>query len=1156
MSYCRLRFHSLLLAFIAIVRAQINNIPAPKNVKVVSESVTDTEFWVTWEFVSKADSYKVVLSPPEIGASGVGNGITDKFTAIGGLAPDTEYKVTIIPVKGSDQGTPAVVVQRTALPAPSSLFVVSDTVSATQFVVGWAKVDGAQSYTLEINPSTGISGAGRGLYKTNANLLGLTPNTLYSITVRAINWVGLGAATTIRQLTKLPAPSNVRVVSETISHNTMSVHWDPVVGADTYEVAVSPGEGVRGAGQGITETYVILRNLQADTQYRVQVASTNGAGLSEYKQAIAKTLSVCFAKGMDFTEDVFTVRCPPRCARNQEHVYGTREYTADSYICAAAVHDGRIDDNIGGEVVVKKRPGLPHYVGTTKHGVVSQDYGSWHQSFVFGLQIPQNFRVQPGSVRHNSFTVLWDGVSGADAYRIAIQPGFGVVGARPGIEGTKATLSNMRSNIEYTVYLTATNTLETSEASILKQFTALAGPPRVEVIPESVTHDRMNISWFPVIGATHYVLEVSAGTTPFKHESKRTSTTIDGLMSGTKYRIAVRAANSVGPGGATIVSQYTKLSTPTNVEAESVNWQRMHIQWDAVPGATHYVITTVPTNPRNTSLTTTKPWIWIENLISDTMYEIWIQAENEHEKSKSISIRQMTALGQPRDLVVSSKTHNSVTLTWNRVKNSDSYFVTIVSTDGRQAANDEIKANKVTLTDLDGRTEYKVKVVGRNKIGDGQPSTLGVTTLIPPPSNLVVRGSTSDPTQIEVTWSQMPESTGYYITVSPQGDISGTGMVTENRGVVGGLRSGISYTLNVMAVIGAERGMNATATFATGLPSPSNVRVHRQYIKTNSLFIVWGPVSLAKYYNLTYQNMRTKEINTIRLFTNASMLLQGLDPGTTYLITVYAMGISRYGGRTTMLGSVGATTVGRTMLESPVDLKTLKTTDSSVTIGWSPVAFATHYVVYIRPFVGVNGTGKHQSTEVTLSGLKRGEDYVTWVRAVNAENNATSLEQEIVINTVVPVTSPPEIFYEDDDPDPPLGGNMWDTPSDTDVNSDPGHNEYDPNLKQPKQEEESSWIVIVIIVIVIGLLILLGLLPCCCDCLTKKPMLKCSGFCGCCAPCSDAGCCGCVGCCNASHREKRFTDDDDAGYPMTTYTPRASLRDTRMHSRQPYLVHH
>lgn len=55
------------------------------------------------------------MSPPTIGANGVGSGITDKFTAIEGLTPDTEYTVNIIPVKGGVEGTAAVVWQKTGV---------------------------------------------------------------------------------------------------------------------------------------------------------------------------------------------------------------------------------------------------------------------------------------------------------------------------------------------------------------------------------------------------------------------------------------------------------------------------------------------------------------------------------------------------------------------------------------------------------------------------------------------------------------------------------------------------------------------------------------------------------------------------------------------------------------------------------------------------------------------------------------------------------------------------------------------------------------------------------------------------------------------------------------------------------------------------------
>ncbi|XP_039254484.2 tenascin-N-like [Styela clava] len=1145
-------FHASIFSLLIVHGySQVNNIPAPKNIKITEDSVTDTGFWVTWEPVSKADSYRVILSPPKIGAVGVGNGITDKFTVIDGLAPDTEYKVTIIPVKGSDEGTPAVVVQRTALPAPTSLFVVSDSVTASEMVVGWAKVPDAQSYTLEVAPSTGISGAGRGIYKTSANLLGMTPNTQYTITVRAINWVGLGQAATIRQLTKLPPPSNVRVVMETVSHNSMSVHWDPVVGANTYEVSVSPPDGVLGAGQGITDTYVILRNLRADTQYRVQVGASNGAGLSEYRQAIAKTLSVCYAKAMDFPKDSFKITCPARCARNQEHVYGTREYTDDSYICAAAVHDGRIDDNVGGEVVVKKRPGLPHYVGTGRHGVLSQDYGGWHSSFVFGLQIPKNFKVQPGSIGHNTFTVEWDKVSGADAYRISVIPDFAVVGARPGIEDTKATLSNLKSDTEYKVYLTATNTLETSEAAILEQYTALSGPKNLQVVTNSVAHDRMNITWYPVPGASHYVIDIKAGATSFSDETKLLSSMIDGLQSGIRYTISVRPVNSVGPGETTSITQYTKLATPENVEAESVNWHRMHVQWDAVSGASHYLVSTVPAGLRNASESTENPWIWLEDLSPDTMYDIRIQAVNPHERSRSTTIRQMTALGQPRNVIVSDKTHNSLSLVWDKVKNADSYHVTIVSIDGKHGTEDERKSNKFILTGLEGRTEYKIKVVARNKIGDGKPASIGVTTLIPPPSNLVIRGSNVNPSQIEVTWSQMHDATGYYISVSPGGEIRGTGLVRDNKGVISGLKSGVLYKLDVMAVIGAERGMNASSNFATGLPSPTNVRLEKDYILPNSLFVVWNVVSIAEYYNLTYQNLRTSMTKTIYDIQNTSMLLPDLDPGTRYLITVFAVGSSNQDGGVKQLGSLGASTVGVTRLGIPMDITSQNITDTSVTVIWNPVRFATHYNVFIDPAVGVNGTGKTETNIAQITGLVKGEQYVIWVYAMNEDNNATSerIELAIVAGSQTPV-------------DTEYGGGSW--PIFTEAEEQPTPDE--PNLKhpgneknegdEPKKEKDGSgntWIIIVVIVICLALLVLFAVVPCCCDCMKNKPLLKYHGWCGCCSPCSDVGCCGCRGCCNATAKN---IDDEDGDMEIAggrAYTPSMSRRT---HSRNSYTVYH
>jgi hypothetical protein len=67
-------------------------------------------------------------------------------------------------------------------------------------------------------------------------------------------------------------------------------------------------------------------------------------------------------------------------------VWGTDLYTDDSSIASAAVHAGLISVQYGGTVTIEIRAGAPGYQGSTRNGVTSQGYGSWHGSFVFVKQ--------------------------------------------------------------------------------------------------------------------------------------------------------------------------------------------------------------------------------------------------------------------------------------------------------------------------------------------------------------------------------------------------------------------------------------------------------------------------------------------------------------------------------------------------------------------------------------------------------------------------------------------------------------------------------------------------------------------------------------------------------------------------------------------------
>jgi hypothetical protein len=76
----------------------------------------------------------------------------------------------------------------------------------------------------------------------------------------------------------------------------------------------------------------------------------------------------------------FEYGCPP--AGQLGSVYGTATYTDDSQVCTAAVHDGKLKREEGGQVVIEIRPGEPKYEGSDKNGVTSAPYEQWGGSFV------------------------------------------------------------------------------------------------------------------------------------------------------------------------------------------------------------------------------------------------------------------------------------------------------------------------------------------------------------------------------------------------------------------------------------------------------------------------------------------------------------------------------------------------------------------------------------------------------------------------------------------------------------------------------------------------------------------------------------------------------------------------------------------------------
>jgi len=74
---------------------------------------------------------------------------------------------------------------------------------------------------------------------------------------------------------------------------------------------------------------------------------------------------------------------------NFSGVYGTDIYTDDSSVCLAAVHAGLIFLKAGGEVTIEIRPRADSYIGSTRNGITTIDYGTCEcGSYVFASAAP------------------------------------------------------------------------------------------------------------------------------------------------------------------------------------------------------------------------------------------------------------------------------------------------------------------------------------------------------------------------------------------------------------------------------------------------------------------------------------------------------------------------------------------------------------------------------------------------------------------------------------------------------------------------------------------------------------------------------------------------------------------------------------------------
>ncbi len=225
----------------------------PANVNAAASADTVT---VSWSPVSGATGYRVEFNRVVYSVTGTSKGFT-------GLSSNTEYTYAVCACNaGGNSAYSALKTIRTLQVAPAvpgNVGALADTYAVN---ISWNAVEGADSYEL-LFAGTVYPLAG-GYYRIE----GLTPNTVYTYQVRAINGAGASAYSapqTIR--TRLEVPANVRAEA---TAKTVTVSFDPVEGATGYDIIF-----YHDVYYNITDPFKVFGELKPETEYEYAVRAKN-----------------------------------------------------------------------------------------------------------------------------------------------------------------------------------------------------------------------------------------------------------------------------------------------------------------------------------------------------------------------------------------------------------------------------------------------------------------------------------------------------------------------------------------------------------------------------------------------------------------------------------------------------------------------------------------------------------------------------------------------------------------------------------------------------------------------------------------------------------------------------------------------------------------
>ncbi|MGH0184163.1 UNVERIFIED_CONTAM: hypothetical protein FKN15_013929 [Acipenser sinensis] len=595
------------------------------------------------------------------------------------------------------------------------------------------------------------------------------------------------------------------------------------------------------------------------------------------------------------------------------------------------------------------------------------------------------------SVTEDTASLTWNRVQAPiDGYRISYTSADGQSQEiSVGADRNSHKLTGLRPGVEYTVYIWAMKGNRSSKKTFTKAVTEIDAP--TNLVTKSVTEDTASLSWnrvqAPIDGYRISYTSADGQSQEISVGADRNSHKLTGLRPGVEYTVYIWAMKGNRSSTKTFTKAVTEIDAPTNLRVTDakqasgvVTWTppqavisgyiltykradgkgqmeySIHVEWKNPPTEVDFFkLTTVNPEGQENEVRVqmakgAKTSYIVRDLQPGTLYLIKVQAVKEDIEGKPSSVNGVTDIDSPTNLVTTSVTEDTASLTWNRVQAPiDGYRISYTSADGQSqeiSVGADRNSHKLTglrpgveytvyiwamkgnrsskktftkaVTEIDAPTNLVTKSVTEdtaslswNRVqapidgyrisytsADGQSQEISVgadrnshkLTEIDAPSNLVTKSVTEDTATL--TWNKVQAPIdGYrisYTSVDGQSQVISVG-ADRNSHKLTGLRPGVEYTVYIWAMKGNRSSKKTSTKAVTEIDAPKNLRVTDA--KQASGVVTWTPPqAVISGYILTYKRADGKgqEMEETLSSTDGSYLLGGMEQGVHYIVRLVA----------------------------------------------------------------------------------------------------------------------------------------------------------------------------------------------------------------------------------------------------------------------------